>query len=93
MNPNIFKAYDVRALYPSELDEAIVRDIITSRTTTEQQWKELLHILRKHRSIEYAYDRAVEYAERAKTPLYVFPASSEREALLALPDYVLSRDR
>ena len=27
MNPNIFKAYDVRALYPSELDEAIVRDI------------------------------------------------------------------
>jgi octaprenyl-diphosphate synthase len=73
--------------------EAIVRDVITSRTTTEQQWKELLHILRKHRSIEYAYDRAVEYAERAKTPLYVFPASSEREALLALPDYVLSRDR
>ena len=27
MNPNIFKAYDVRALYPSELDEAVARDI------------------------------------------------------------------
>ena len=27
MNPNIFKAYDVRALYPSELNEAIARDI------------------------------------------------------------------
>ena len=27
MNPSIFKAYDVRALYPSELNEAIARDI------------------------------------------------------------------
>jgi phosphomannomutase len=27
MNPNIFKAYDVRALYPSELDETIAREI------------------------------------------------------------------
>ena len=27
MNPSIFKAYDVRALYPSELNEAITRDI------------------------------------------------------------------
>ncbi len=27
MNPSIFKAYDVRALYPSELNEPIARDI------------------------------------------------------------------
>jgi phosphomannomutase len=27
MNPTIFKAYDVRALYPSELNEPIARDI------------------------------------------------------------------
>jgi phosphomannomutase len=27
MNPSIFKAYDVRALYPSEFDEPIARDI------------------------------------------------------------------
>jgi octaprenyl-diphosphate synthase len=76
-----------------EQGEAIVREIMTQRTTTEPQWKELLHILKQHRSIEYAYDRAVQYAERAKKPLHVFPPSSEREALLALPDYVLSRDR
>ena len=44
-------------------------------------------------SIDYAYRRAVEFAERAKKPLYAFPPSSERDALLALPDYVLSRDR
>ena len=76
-----------------EVGEAIVRDIIASRATTEEQWIELLRILQEHRSIDYAHRRAVEYAERAKKPLSVFPPSSERDALLALPDYVLSRDR
>ena len=47
----------------------------------------------RHASIDYAYRRAVEFAERAKKPLYAFPPSAERDALLALPDYVLSRDR
>jgi octaprenyl-diphosphate synthase len=71
----------------------IVRDIIASRTVTEEQWGELRYSLKQHASIDYAYRRAVEYAERAKKALYTFPPSSEREALLALPDYVLSRDR
>jgi octaprenyl-diphosphate synthase len=71
----------------------IVRDTIASRTVTGEQWGELLHSLKTHASIDYAYRRAVEYAERAKTPLYSFPPSSERDALLALPDYVLARDR
>ena len=77
----------------NEVAERIVRDIIASRSTTEEQWTELLHALKEHRSIDYAYRRASEFAERAKKPLYVFPPSSERDALLALPDYVVSRDR
>ena len=71
----------------------IVRDIIASRSVTEEQWSALLSVLKEHASIDYAYRRAVEFAERAKKPLYAFPRSSERDALLALPDYVLSRDR
>jgi octaprenyl-diphosphate synthase len=72
--------------------ERIVREIIASRTTTDEQWHELLGILKDHRSIDYAYRRAVEFAERAKKPLHAFPPGSERDALLALPDYVLARD-
>ena len=71
----------------------IVRDIIASRSVAAEQWDELLRCLKEHASIDYAYRRAVEYADRAKKPLYAFPPSSERDALLALPDYVLSRDR
>jgi octaprenyl-diphosphate synthase len=71
----------------------IVRDIIASRSASDDQWNELLRLLKDQRSIDYAYRRAVEFADRAKKLLYAFPPSSERDALLALPDYVLSRDR
>jgi octaprenyl-diphosphate synthase len=71
----------------------IVRDIISSRTATEEQWAELMGRLQAHRSIDYAYKRAVDFAEKAKKPLQAFSPSAERDALLALPDYVLSRDR
>jgi octaprenyl-diphosphate synthase len=70
-----------------------ITDIMGSRTVTAEQWTELLFALKEHASIDYAYRRAVDYAERAKKHLYAFPPSSERDALLALPDYVLSRDR
>jgi octaprenyl-diphosphate synthase len=76
-----------------DVGERVIRDIIASRTATDDQWAQLLGLLKKHRSIEYALRRAVEYAEHAKKPLHAFPPSSERDALLALPDYVLSRDR
>ena len=61
-------------------------DIIASRSASQEQWDELMRILREHRSIDYAYKRAVEYGERAKKLLYAFPASAERDALLALPE-------
>jgi len=79
--------------HDSSTADKIVREIISSRTASDDQWGELLDLLKTHRSIEYAYRKAVEYAERAKRPLHVFSPSSERDALLALPDYVLSRDR
>jgi len=73
--------------------QRIVRDVITARNATPEQWHDLLRCLKEHASIDYAYRRAVEFTERAKKPLYAFPPGSERDALLALPDYVLARDR
>jgi octaprenyl-diphosphate synthase len=78
---------------PDGAAAGIVRDVIASRSVTTEQWAELLRGLKEHASIDYAYRRAVEFADRAKKPLYSFPPSAERDALLALPDYVLSRDR
>jgi octaprenyl-diphosphate synthase len=71
----------------------IVRDAIASRAITPESWNELVRHLKEHASIDFAARRAADFADRAKKPLYEFPASAERDALLALPDYVLSRDR
>ena len=78
--------------HPDGVSAEIVRDVIASRTITTDQWATLLRSLKEHASTDYAYRRASEFADRAKKPLYAFPPSSEREALLALPDYVLARD-
>ena len=73
--------------------DALIRGIVRSRDVTPEQWARLKALLAEHRSIEYAYGRAVEYGEAAKRKLKLFPPSQEREALMALADYVLSRDR
>jgi len=72
-----------------ELVEQVVRD----RAITPEMWRELKEMLARHGSLDYAYRRAVAFVDRAKDALTVFPPSAEREALFALPDYVLSRDR
>ena len=73
--------------------DALIRSIVADRTVSPEQWREIVRLLREHGATELAYERAVEYASRAKACLAVFPPSREREALLSLPDYVLARDR
>ncbi|MBI4476913.1 MAG: polyprenyl synthetase family protein, partial [Acidobacteria bacterium] len=71
----------------------LVREIVAERTIAPETWRALSDLLAEHRALDYAYLKAVEYAESAKNQLYAFEPSPERDALLALADYVLSRDR
>ena len=73
--------------------DRLIRAIVADRSVSPEQWREILRLLREHGATELAYTRAVEYANRAKACLSVFPPGREREALLSLPDYVLARDR
>jgi octaprenyl-diphosphate synthase len=72
---------------------ALVRDVVEQRHVTPEDWARLKALLGEHRSIEYAYSRALEFGEAAKRHLKVFPDSPERDALMGLADYVLYRDR
>jgi geranylgeranyl pyrophosphate synthase len=72
-----------------ELIRAAVRD----RDLPQERWEAISRKLVEHNAIESAYARAVAFVEEAKQALQVFPPGPEREALMALPDYVLSRDR
>ena len=72
--------------------DAIVRAAVDTREIDDAAWTELSGLLRAHGAIDYAYRRAVSYAEAAKDAIERFAPSPERDALAALPDFVLARD-
>ena len=73
--------------------DALVRAIVRDRHVSADDGARIKALLAEHRSIEYAYGRAVEFGEAAKRHLRVFAPGPEREALMGLADYVLQRDR
>jgi octaprenyl-diphosphate synthase len=75
------------------LAAALLRKVVESREVSLDDWAEIKGMLMQTRSIEYASRVAYDYVERAKKTLYCFPSSAARDALMFLPDYVVSRDR
>jgi octaprenyl-diphosphate synthase len=73
--------------------EALLRKVVDAREVPLEDWREIRALLVQTRSIEYAQRVASDYVERAKKTLYAFPSSDARDALMFLPDYVISRDR
>ena len=76
-----------------ERAEALIRKVVTERTVTLDEWRDIRALLAQARSTEYARRIAADFIERAKESLYAFPSSDARDALMYLPDYVISRDR
>ena len=73
--------------------EDLVRQVVRDRDVSLDGWREIRALLTQARSIDYAQRIASEFVERAKEALYAFPPSDARDALMFLPDYVISRDR
>jgi octaprenyl-diphosphate synthase len=72
----------------------LVQGVVSSRSVTPEGWRTIRELLTRHHAVDAAYERAVEYADRAKRGLLAaFPASVERDGLVTLTDYVLNRDR
>jgi octaprenyl-diphosphate synthase len=73
--------------------DALIRRAVSERALTLEEWREIRTLLAQNRSIDYARHAAADYVERARKALCAFPPSDARDALLYLPDYVISRDR
>jgi octaprenyl-diphosphate synthase len=71
----------------------LIRSTVRDRAITPEAWARILKLLGDHGALDSAYRRARHYAQEAKRCLSLFPATRERDALLALPDFVLARDR
>jgi octaprenyl-diphosphate synthase len=72
---------------------ALIRKAVVDRSLSMDEWRELRGCLVQARSIDYVQRVAADFVERAKRALNVFPPSDARDALMYLPDYVVSRDR
>jgi octaprenyl-diphosphate synthase len=73
---------------------ALIHGVIADGQVTPEKWRAIRELLARHGAIEAAFERAVTHADRAKRQLAeAFAASPERDGLIALADYVISRDR
>jgi len=72
---------------------ALVADTVRERTVTIERWAELCQLLASYEALEFANQRANEYAEAARDYLGAFAPGPERDALAGLAEYVLTRDR
>jgi octaprenyl-diphosphate synthase len=71
----------------------LVRQVVRDRSVTPETWREVRRLLTDFRATDAAFEKAVDFAAAAQHCLSVFPPSPERDALHALPEYVLARDR
>jgi octaprenyl-diphosphate synthase len=71
----------------------LIRRIVRDQHASPEDWARLRQMMADHRSLDYARTRAIAFGEAAKRHLAIFPDRPERDALLALADYVVSRDR
>jgi geranylgeranyl pyrophosphate synthase len=74
-------------------DEARAAASPGRRRSTLDRTARLRGWLVQSRSIDYVQRVAGDFVERAKEALRAFPPSDARDALMYLPDYVVSRDR
>ncbi len=74
-------------------DREAIRKVLADRSFEHVTHVQILEILERHGSIEYAMDTACAYAEAARLSIADLPDSDAHRALLWMPGFVTSRDR
>ncbi|WP_263384110.1 polyprenyl synthetase family protein [Granulicella arctica] len=74
-------------------DREAIRTVLADRSFTHVSHTQILEILNRHASIEYAMDTACAYAEAARLSIADLPDTDAKRALLWVPGFVTSRDR
>lgn len=75
----------------NQQEKAFIRETVLSHPITKDAFFKVVEIIKRYRGIQYTWEKARGYVERAKDHLHLFPNSKEKESLYALADYVLER--
>lgn len=71
----------------------LVRTVLRENGFGTVHKEAILDLVREYGTVDRVLDKAHDYARRAKDFLSGFPHSPAREALQAIPDYIVERDR
>ncbi len=74
-------------------DREAIRKVLADRSFENVSHPQILEILNRHGSIDYAMDTACAYAEAARLSIADLPDTEAKRALLWVPGFVTSRDR
>lgn len=74
-------------------ERAAIDRVLAEQSFDSISHPEILAILERHRSLDYALAAAYHYADMARALVADLPESDERRALLWMPDFVVARDK
>jgi octaprenyl-diphosphate synthase len=82
----------IHALEHCSPDERrLVETVLEERAFLSVQHEQILAMLNRCGSIQYAYDEAAKYAAAARNAICTFPDSEIKRALLVIPEFVVER--
>ncbi len=72
---------------------ALVQKALRDNNSGSSTMNEIFQLVKEYRTADRVLEKAQDYAQKAKACLKDFPHSKAREALLAIPEYIVERDR
>jgi octaprenyl-diphosphate synthase len=73
-------------------ERKLVEAVLEERALVSVQHGEILNMLNRNGSIQYAYDEAARHAEAARKAICSFPDSVIKRCLLSIPEFVVARN-
>ena len=77
----------------SETEREAIQTVLTDQNFSRVTHTEILVILQRHGSVDYAMQTAFQYADTARAALADLPDSDFKRALLWVPDFVVAREK
>jgi octaprenyl-diphosphate synthase len=72
-------------------ERKLVEAVLEERAFVSVNHEQILNMLGRYGSIQYAYDEAARHAEAARKAICSFPDSEVKRALLMIPEFVVER--